>query len=78
VRQRNLEQVVTSQEAWVVPYVVQLVDESIVSSYRNEYYRLRYRSATDYPGRALIDALQAAGREHAAAVAGSPHLPPRR
>ena len=131
VRQRNLEQVVSAQEAWVVPYVVQLVGEYVVeiieviaaalpqltvpgspqralygrfaadnpafidltaarvTSYWNEYYRRwnkyyrpgghhpkRYRSAADYPGRPLIDAVRAAGREHTTAVEGSLH-PPR-
>jgi hypothetical protein len=30
VRQRNLDQVVSAPEAWVVPYVVQLVGEYVV------------------------------------------------
>jgi len=115
VRQRNLEQVVTAPDAWVVPYVVQLIGEYVVeiikviaaalpqltvpgssqralygrfaagnpafidltaarvASYWNAYYRGWYRSPADYPGRPLIDAMRAAGREQTTAAQGSPH-----
>jgi hypothetical protein len=96
-------------DAWVVPYVIQLVSEYVVqiievitaalprltvpgsqqralygrfvaenaafidptaprlASYWNAYYRGWYRSLTDYPGQALIDTVQAAGREYSRA-----------
>ena len=41
------------------------------TSYWNEYHR-RYRSQTDYPGRQLIEAVRAAGRERISAVEGLP------
>jgi hypothetical protein len=110
LRQRNLEQVVRASDAWVVPYVVQLVGEYVVqiieviaaalpqltvpgsqqralygrfaaenaafidltaarvASYWDAYYRGWYRSLNDYPGRALIDALRAAGLEYSTAT----------